>query len=53
MLIPYVLSGLTFDMFHAAGNILFVAWMAEPLGEMMLRHQTSPNQKAVSEVVTN
>ena len=53
MLIPYVLSGLTFDMFHAAGNLLFVAWMAEPLGEMMLRHQTSPNQKAVSEVVTN
>ncbi len=53
MLIPYVLSGLTFDMYHAAGNILFVAWMAEPLGEMMLRHQTSPNQKAVSEVVTN
>ena len=53
MLIPYVLSGLTFDMYHAAGNILFVAWMAEPLGEMMLRHQTSPNHKAVSEVVTN
>ena len=53
MLIPYVLSGLTFDMYHAAGNILFVAWMAEPLGEMMLRHRTSPNHKAVSEVVTN
>ena len=53
MLIPYVLSGLTFDMYHAAGNILFVAWMAEPLGEMMLRHRTSPNHKAVSEVAVN
>ena len=28
MLIPYLLNGLAFDLYHVAGNVLFVAWMA-------------------------
>ena len=30
MLIPYLLNGLVFDLYHVAGNVLFVAWMASP-----------------------
>ena len=39
MLVPYLLNGLVFDLYHVAGNVLFVAWMASPLGEMMSRHR--------------
>ncbi len=39
MLVPYLLNGLLFDLYHVAGNVLFVAWMASPLGEMMSRHR--------------
>ena len=42
MLIPYLLNGLVFDLYHVAGNMLFVAWMASPLGDMMHRHRSSP-----------
>ena len=41
MLVPYLLNGLVFDLYHVAGNVLFVAWMASPLGEMMSRHRPS------------
>ena len=53
MLIPYFLNGLVFDLYHVAGNVLFVAWMASPLGEMMHRHRSSPSFEAVSDRVPN
>ena len=53
MLIPYLLNGLAFDLYHVAGNVLFVAWMASPLGEMMNRHRSSPSFEAVSDRVPN
>ena len=53
MLIPYLLNGLVFDLYHVAGNLLFVAWMASPLGEMMHRHRSSPSFEAVSDRVPN
>ena len=52
MLIPYLLNGLVFDLYHAVGNVVFVAWMAAPLGEMMARHRTTRNREAVREVAT-
>ena len=53
MLIPYLLNGLAFDLYHVAGNVMFVAWMASPLGEMMHRHRSSPSFEAVSDRVPN
>ena len=53
MLIPYLLNGLVFDLYHVAGNVLFVAWMASPLGDMMHRHRSSPSFKAVIDRVPN
>ena len=53
MLLPYLLNGLPFDLYHAAGNIAFVAWLAAPLGDMMLRHRARPAIQAVSELVPN
>ena len=53
MLIPYLLNGLGFDLYHVAGNVLFVAWMASPLGDMMHRHRSSPSFKSVVDRVPN
>ena len=53
MLVPYLLNGLSFDLYHAAGNIAFVAWMSAPLGEMMLRHRKDPSRKSVRDVASN
>jgi len=53
MLVPYLLNGLVFDLYHAAGNIAFVAWMATPLGDMMLRHRVAPANVAVGEFASN
>ena len=53
MLAPYLLNGLLFDLYHAVGNLVFVAWLANPLGEIMLRHRVEPSSQSVSEVVTN
>ena len=53
MLVPYLLNGLVFDLYHMAGNVLFVAWMASPLGEMMSRHRSSPALESVREVASN
>jgi hypothetical protein len=44
---------LLYDFYHATGNLAFAAWMAVPLGELMHRHRITPNENAVSEVVTN
>ncbi|MDP7002075.1 MAG: hypothetical protein QF911_00650 [Candidatus Thalassarchaeaceae archaeon] len=53
MLVPYLLNGLVFDLYHAAGNIAFVAWMAIPLGDMMLRHRVAPTNVTVGEFASN
>ena len=53
MLVPYLLNGLVFDLYHVAGNVLFVAWMASPLGEMMSRHRSSPAFEAVRDGAPN
>ena len=53
MLVPYLLNGLVFDLYHAFGNILFVAWMATPLGEIMARHRSSQSLEAVRDGVAN
>tara|TARA_B100000287_G_scaffold70540_1_gene61994 strand:- start:280 stop:804 length:525 start_codon:yes stop_codon:yes gene_type:complete len=53
MLVPYLLNGLVFDLYHAFGNILFVAWMATPLGEIMSRHRSSQSIEAVRDGVAN
>ena len=53
MLIPYLLNGLVFDLYHVAGNVMFVAWMASPLGEMMSRHRYSPAFEAVRDGAPN
>ena len=53
MLIPYLLNGLVFDLYHVAGNVLFVAWMASPLGDMMHRHRSSPSFKSVIDRAPN
>lgn len=53
MLVPYLLNGLVFDLYHAVGNVVFVAWMASPLGEMMARHRSSFAFEAVREGVSN
>ncbi len=53
MLVPYLLNGLVFDLYHMVGNVLFVAWMASPLGEMMSRHRSSPALESVGEGAYN
>jgi hypothetical protein len=53
MLVPFLLNGLAFDLYHAAGNLAFVAWMAVPIGEILARHRVVPAAEAVSEVVAN
>ena len=53
MIVPYLINGLAFDLYHAAGNVAFVAWMAVPLSDMILRHSADPAREAVSEVVAN
>ena len=53
VLLPYIFNGLLYDFYHAAGNLAFAAWMAVPLGDLMHRHRITPNENAVSRVVTN
>ena len=53
MVVPYLLNGLVFDLYHVAGNVLFVAWMASPLGEMLSRHRSSPAYEAVRDGAPN
>ena len=53
MLAPYLLNGLLFDLYHAVGNLVFAAWMAAPIGDMLLRHSIAPTSETVSEIVTN
>ncbi|MEK9805537.1 MAG: DUF6580 family putative transport protein [Euryarchaeota archaeon] len=53
MLAPYLINGFLFDLYHAVGNLVFVAWLANPLGEIMLRHRVETSSQAVSQVATN
>ena len=52
-LMPYLVNGLLFDLYHAVGNLVFVAWIANPMGEIMMRHRKEPRNKTVSQVVTS
>lgn len=52
MLAPYLLNGLLYDLYHAVGNLVFVAWLAAPLGEIMQRHRVEPSAGTVSELAT-
>ena len=49
----YLLNGLPFDLLHAAGNIVLVAWFANPLSELMARHTSLTSPEAVPELVSN
>ena len=49
----YLLNGLPFDLLHAAGNIVLVAWFANPLSELMTRHTSLTSPEAVPELVSN
>jgi energy-coupling factor transport system substrate-specific component len=48
----YLVSGIPFDLLHAAGNIAFVAWLAVPLTDLMSRHAQSPSPSALSDLAT-
>jgi energy-coupling factor transport system substrate-specific component len=48
----YLLNGLPFDLLHAAGNVVLVAWFANPLSELMTRHTSLKNPEAVLEIAT-
>ena len=52
-LMTYLADGIVFDIYHAAGNLAFVAWLANPFTHLMLRHRIAPSDRAVNEVVTN
>tara|TARA_B100000287_G_scaffold39535_2_gene36097 strand:- start:2244 stop:2897 length:654 start_codon:yes stop_codon:yes gene_type:complete len=53
MLLPYLANGIVFDLYHAVGNLIFVAWIATPLSEIMQRHRLKASYRAVSEVAIN
>jgi len=38
---------------HAGGNVVFVAWLANPLSELMNRHTNLTNSEAVPEIASN
>lgn len=40
MLPVYIISGIPFDILHASGNVFFVAWLSNPMSEIMSRHNT-------------
>ena len=49
----YLLNGFFFDLLHAGGNVVFVAWFANPLSELMNRHTNLTNSEAVPELASN
>ena len=49
----YLLNGIPFDLLHAGGNVVFVAWLANPLSELMNRHTTLTNSEAVPDIASN
>ncbi|MFL2498786.1 MAG: DUF6580 family putative transport protein [Candidatus Thalassarchaeum sp.] len=53
LLLPYIAAGLPFDLLHAVGNVTFVAWLANPLSEVMSKHLDASPPMAVSESVSS
>jgi energy-coupling factor transport system substrate-specific component len=49
----YLMAGIPYDLLHAAGNLVFVAWLANPLSEVMTRHITPPTLMAVRDPVSS
>ena len=49
----YLLNGVPFDLLHAGGNVVLVAWLANPLSELMNRHTNLKNSEAVPEIASN
>ena len=49
----YLLNGFFFDLLHVVGNVVFVAWFAIPLSELMNRHTKLTTPKAVPELASN
>jgi len=49
----YLMAGIPYDLLHAAGNVAFVAWMANPLSEIMTRHVAPPAPMAVRDPVSS
>jgi energy-coupling factor transport system substrate-specific component len=49
----YLLNGFFFDLLHVVGNVVFVAWFANPLSELMNRHTNFTTPKAVPELASN
>jgi len=53
LLLPYIAAGLPFDLLHAVGNVAFVAWLANPLSEVMSKHLDTSSPMAVSKSVSS
>ena len=49
----YLMAGIPYDLLHAAGNVAFVAWLANPLSEIMTRHIAPPAPMAVRDPVSS
>jgi energy-coupling factor transport system substrate-specific component len=49
----YLTAGIPYDLLHAAGNVAFVAWLANPLSEIMTRHIAHPAPMAVRDPVSS
>ena len=49
----YLLNGIPFDLLHAGGNVVFVAWLANPLSELMDRHTSLTSPEVVPELASN
>ena len=53
LLLPYIVAGIPFDLLHAAGNVAFAAWLANPLSEVMTKHLETSSPMAVSDSVSS
>lgn len=49
----YLSAGIPYDLLHAAGNVAFVVWLANPLSEVMNRHVAPPAPMAVRKPVSS
>ena len=49
----YLMAGIPYDLLHAVGNVVFVAWLANPLSEVMTRHIAPPTPMAVRDPVSS
>jgi energy-coupling factor transport system substrate-specific component len=49
----YLMAGIPYDLLHAVGNVVFVAWLTNPLSEVMTRHVTPPTPTAVRAPVSS